>query len=68
MDEKARGGGRDLDSQRLDFHSLGGLQILPEFVAKNVIIIIEKGDRAEERNTYQDLSTVPFQRVTSEKP
>ena len=49
------GEGRDFSSKRLDFHTLGDLQILSEFLEKRVIIIIEKGDRAEEGKVYQDL-------------
>ena len=59
MDEKA-GKGRDFDTQRLNFHSLGGLQRLDEFLEKRVIIVIEKGDRADEGNAYQDLGNIYF--------
>ena len=52
------GKGRDFSSRRLDFQSLGDLQILPEFLEKRVINIIEKGDRAEEGNAYRDLDNV----------
>ena len=59
MDEQA-GKGRDFGSQRLDFHSPGDLQMLPEFLEKRVIIIIEKGDRTEEGDSYRDLGNVYF--------
>ena len=59
MDEPA-GRGTDLGSQRLDFHSLGGLQILREFLEKRLIIIIEKGHLAEEGNAYRDLGNIYF--------
>ena len=49
------GKGRDFGSQVLDFHSLGDLQILPEFLEKRVLITIEKGNRAEEGKVYQGL-------------
>ena len=59
MDEQA-GKGREFGSQTLDFHSLGDLQMRREFLEKRVIIIIEKGDRAEEGNAYRDLGYVYF--------
>ena len=55
MDEQA-GKGKDLDSQTLDFQSLGGLQALE----KNAIISVEKGDRTEEGNAYRGLSSLSF--------
>ena len=52
------GKGRDFGSRRLDFHSLGDLQTLPEFLEKRMITIIEKGDRAEQGNAYRELDNV----------
>ena len=54
MDEQAWKG-KDLESQRLDFQSLGGLQTLLKSLKKHVIISIEKGDRADEGNSYHGL-------------
>ncbi|XP_067025453.1 tetratricopeptide repeat protein 28-like [Acropora muricata] len=59
MDEQA-GKGREFGSQTLHFHSLCDLQMRREFLEKRVIIIIEKGDRAEEGNAYRDLGYVYF--------
>ena len=65
MDEQAGKGG-DFGSQRLDFQLLGGLQTLLESLKEHVIISIQKGDRADEGNSYRVLLT--FHWVTSEKP
>ena len=43
MDEQAAGGGRDLGTQSLHFHSLGGIQILSQPLEKCVMISIPKG-------------------------
>ena len=50
MDEQA-GKGRDLGSQRLDLD----LQTLLKLLKKHVIISIEKGDRADEGNSYRSI-------------
>ena len=54
-----RTGGKE-GSQRLDFHSLGDLQIFAEFLKRKLIISIEKDDRAQEGNAYRDLGNVYF--------
>ena len=59
MNEQARKG-RDFGGQRLDFQSPGGLQTLLESLKKHVIISIEKGDRADERNSYGGLGIAYF--------
>ena len=59
MDEQA-GKGRDLGSQRLDSQSLDGLQTLLESLKKHVIISIEKGDRADEGNSYRSIGIAHF--------
>ena len=59
MDEQASKR-RDFGSQTLHFHSIGDLQILAESLEKHLIIIIEKGDRAEEGDTYRELGIVYF--------
>ena len=59
MDEQAAKG-RDFGSQRLGFHSLGDLQILPKFLEERVTIIVENNDREEEGNAYRDLGNVYF--------
>ena len=51
---------RDFGSLRLDFHSLGDLQILLEFPEKRVVIALEKGDRDEQRNAYRYLDNLYF--------
>ena len=50
MDEQA-GKGRDFGSQRLDLD----LQTLLKLLKKHVIISIEKGDRADEGNSYRSI-------------
>ena len=59
MDEQAGKGG-DLGSQRLDFQLLGGLQTLFESFKEHVIISIQKGDRADEGNSYRGLGIAYF--------
>ncbi|XP_067056126.1 tetratricopeptide repeat protein 28-like [Acropora muricata] len=59
MDEQA-GKGRDLESQRLDFQLLGGLQTLLESLKKHEITSIEKGDRADDGNSYRGLGIAYF--------
>ena len=46
------GKGRNFGRLRLDFHSLGDLQALREFLEEHVNIAIENGDQAEEEAVY----------------
>ncbi|XP_015765875.1 PREDICTED: G-protein-signaling modulator 1-like [Acropora digitifera] len=54
MDEQA-GKGKDFGSQRLDFQLLGGSQTLLGSLKEHVTISIQKGDRADEGNSYRGL-------------
>ena len=56
-DQVLKGRAIMISSRRLQFHSLGDLQILLE---KCVNIAIEKGDRAKEGNLYQCFGNVYF--------
>ena len=59
MDEQA-GKGRNLEKQRLEFQLMGGLQTLLESPKKHEITSIEKGDRADEGNSYRGLVIAYF--------
>ena len=59
MDEQA-GKRRDFGSQTLHSHSISDLKIVAEFLEEHLIIIIEKGDRAEEGDAYRELGIVYF--------
>ena len=66
MAEKA-GKGRDFGSQRFDFQLLGGVQTPLESLQENVIISIQKGDRADEGNSYRSLGIAYFSLVDFRK-